>query len=221
MISRELLKLLHARSYEPRAKRDLIRAFRDIIRGRMKERDGQDLINEIIFNAFLGGKLQATRELRQRSATVHKDEFDQIEEGQRKYTADFNKILQDYRTTKQPIFRDFYRRLDVLGQVAVWEFFNKGKISYYREYDLKIRELTAQENDTSHAGVVMWMTALDERVCEECFARDGKIWPLWGVLPMMPLHPGCRCEWEYIPWVRYRRRYLPQKVLPGEVTHAL
>lgn len=38
---------------------------------------------------------------------------------------------------------------------------------------------------------VMWKTASDERVCTECSARDGKVYPL-QYAPVKP-HYGCRC----------------------------
>lgn len=41
---------------------------------------------------------------------------------------------------------------------------------------------------------VRWVTAEDERVCEECQARDGKIYPI-DKLPPKP-HYRCRCTYE-------------------------
>lgn len=38
-----------------------------------------------------------------------------------------------------------------------------------------------------------WVTQKDEKVCEECGPRDGKIYPLDELLKLMPAHYGCRC----------------------------
>ena len=40
---------------------------------------------------------------------------------------------------------------------------------------------------------VMWNTATDERVCEECQALDGQVFPIQK-LPKKP-HVNCRCYW--------------------------
>lgn len=37
----------------------------------------------------------------------------------------------------------------------------------------------------------MWITQKDERVCEDCRPRDGKIYPIGAIRP--PLHYHCRC----------------------------
>lgn len=39
---------------------------------------------------------------------------------------------------------------------------------------------------------VMWVTMQDEKVCEECGPRDGKIYTLDNV-PLWPAHYNCRC----------------------------
>ena len=42
-----------------------------------------------------------------------------------------------------------------------------------------------------------WTTARDSRVCPRCaaldFNRTGKLWTLDEILPLIPLHPQCRC----------------------------
>lgn len=44
------------------------------------------------------------------------------------------------------------------------------------------------------AGVkyVMWVTRKDDRVCPDCHARSGKIYPI-STAPAQPLHYNCRC----------------------------
>lgn len=40
-----------------------------------------------------------------------------------------------------------------------------------------------------------WITAGDDRVCEECDAMAGKIFSIEEARGMIPLHPNCRCDW--------------------------
>ena len=40
---------------------------------------------------------------------------------------------------------------------------------------------------------VKWVTMHDTKVCADCAARDGKIYPITAVL--QPLHWNCRCFW--------------------------
>ena len=49
---------------------------------------------------------------------------------------------------------------------------------------------TYKDNDIKY---VKWVTMHDTRVCADCAARDGKIYPITAVL--QPLHWNCRCFW--------------------------
>jgi SPP1 gp7 family putative phage head morphogenesis protein len=40
-----------------------------------------------------------------------------------------------------------------------------------------------------------WLTAGDERVCEECASREGKVYSLDEASGLIPFHPMCRCCW--------------------------
>ncbi|GAG97404.1 unnamed protein product, partial [marine sediment metagenome] len=42
-------------------------------------------------------------------------------------------------------------------------------------------------------------TALDERVCEECMALHGNVYPISEAHGLIPVHPSCRCT--YVPIV--------------------
>lgn len=40
---------------------------------------------------------------------------------------------------------------------------------------------------------VMWITELDDRVCEDCYGYEGMVFDA-GEAPTCPLHPNCRCH---------------------------
>lgn len=40
-----------------------------------------------------------------------------------------------------------------------------------------------------------WITAEDDRVCDECQAMSGKVFSVAEAHGMIPLHPNCRCNW--------------------------
>ena len=42
---------------------------------------------------------------------------------------------------------------------------------------------------------VKWVTMHDTKVCADCAARDGKIYPITAVLQLLLLHWNCRCFW--------------------------
>lgn len=54
---------------------------------------------------------------------------------------------------------------------------------------------TAASNRYQSAGVEMWqwLSAVDERTCEECGRLDGEVFH-WGEMDIPPLHPQCRCS---------------------------
>lgn len=63
-------------------------------------------------------------------------------------------------------------------------------------------------------GVVIkaeWMTAGDNKVCEQCAALEGNVYTLEQILPLIPRHPMCRCV--ALPW--------KQEWVTGELTGRL
>lgn len=40
-----------------------------------------------------------------------------------------------------------------------------------------------------------WSTAGDDRVCPDCFAREGQVFTVEEARNLIPLHPNCRCTW--------------------------
>ena len=192
-MTQELLQVLHPRAYEPKAKRDLRTTFYSIIQGRANKAAAVEVLGEVVLNAFLGGKLQATRQLKQRHSILHREDFDVMEGAKIRYVQDFNGILSNYNLGKEKLQKS-YARLEVMGQVAVWQLYNLGKVSRFREYDLEVR----RSHHAQEFGHVEVATAAD--CCEKCRAKRGVAFSLWGVLPDLPFHPGCRCELMYVPW---------------------
>lgn len=190
-MSYEILKTLHPRTYEPRAKRDLRSLFWGIIRGKIPSESAWQIIGEMAFNAFLGGRVEAAREIRTRSGFPSRDDLAVIEARTEKFTEDFNRILWDYKFGGETLPRCYWR-LDILGQVLVWELYNRGKLSLFRIVNIRLQRLAQQYGE--RVEYVCWFTALDERVCPECLSLHGSCWPIWATFPIPPIHPGCRCE---------------------------
>ncbi|RLF46817.1 MAG: hypothetical protein DRN20_06765 [Thermoplasmata archaeon] len=61
------------------------------------------------------------------------------------------------------------------------------------------RMLAYQDNGIDR---VIFIATLDERTCDECMNYDGKVFPVTD-MPLVPVHPGCRCTW------------IPETVRPG------
>jgi len=77
------------------------------------------------------------------------------------------------------------RRINALGQTFNFGIFN-GAMKVLGKQNPRMKYF-------------YWVTAEDDRVCAICIAnsrkgRDGRFNVGW-FLPMMPAHPGCRCQW--------------------------
>lgn len=55
-----------------------------------------------------------------------------------------------------------------------------------------VSAIIAERNKTLVDGV-MWLTALDERVCEDCAENEGRVF-VSGTEPACPVHVNCRCH---------------------------
>ena len=198
----ELLPKLRPRKFEPVFHRDLQQLFMNAKRlgPNRAKKDAVRIIRDDVFKAFLGGKLQATRELKERySYSIGDYDLAVIQEMRQRYISDFEAILQDLfaEQEEQP---KLLQRVWAVAVTITWEAYNKGKISTYRQDDEG--KISPEEAPTEPYAVkepyAVWRTAMDERVCEECAEKEDSEWLLWGRLPIMPAHPGCRCEWEYV-----------------------
>ena len=83
-----------------------------------------------------------------------------------------------------------------IGQPAKQKAFARGLRYWHdmtREYSDQITyETTIEAYRSRGVQRVMWLTAEDERVCEECAPRDRRIYPISEVPPRP--HWNCRCE---------------------------
>ena len=78
--------------------------------------------------------------------------------------------------------------------------FRRG-LSYWSRFTANYADIVTDESSLKayrDAGVkrVRWMTADDEKVCDTCRERDGKVYPI-NAIPPKP-HPGCRCWYEAV-----------------------
>jgi len=215
----ELLPKLHPRKFEPVFQRDLHQLFMKAKRlGFTRvEKDAKRIIRDNVFKAFLGGKLQATRELKEHySYSIGDYDLTVIQEMRNRYIEDFAEILRALFLYVPPIPSEeqakLLRRVWAVAVTATWEAYNKGKISTYRQDDegkIRDRGYAAQEELEP---VVYWITQADEKVCEWCSERDGHSWSLWRIIPDMPAHPGCRCQWYYVERPRAPPTYIAMEV---------
>jgi SPP1 gp7 family putative phage head morphogenesis protein len=68
-------------------------------------------------------------------------------------------------------------RCKMIARTEIINAYNQGKMNMYKQAGLTQYE---------------WLTALDERTCEECTDLDGKVFNIGnGQIP--PIHPNCRC----------------------------
>jgi len=206
----ELLPKLRPRKFEPVFQRDLHQLFMDAkkLGPRRAYKDAKRIIRDDVFKAFLGGKLQATRELKERySYSIGDYDLAVIQEMRQRYINDFNAILNDlFRGTEEQ--SKLLQRVWAVAVTATWEAYNKGKISTYRQDDEgKIRE-RGYAAQAQFEPVVYWITAADEKVCAHCSEREGRSWSLWRIVPAMPAHVGCRCEWQYVERPRAPPTYI-------------
>lgn len=78
--------------------------------------------------------------------------------------------------------------------------FRRG-LSYWSRFTANYADIVTDEASLKayrDAGIkrVRWMTAGDERVCDTCRERDGKVYPIHAIPPKP--HPGCRCWYEAV-----------------------
>lgn len=73
-------------------------------------------------------------------------------------------------------------RATTLARTEVIRAHHLANINEYRQYGIELVGVKAE-----------WRTVGDNRVCELCAPRDGKIYSLDKIEPLIPLHPNCRC----------------------------
>ena len=96
---------------------------------------------------------------------------------------DFGRMLQEAEHEEAAIAN----RISMLAHQATWRTLNQGIT------------ITLQiQPPITFDGTLIWTTADDERVCEECEENEGE----YGIeqideLPDIPVHPFCRCFWDF------------------------
>jgi hypothetical protein len=73
-----------------------------------------------------------------------------------------------------------------------------GQVFTYGVYNNAVKVL----GSTGGATYMEWVTMGDDRVCPLCRensqkGNNGRFNPEWFT-PMMPVHPGCRCQWMIV-----------------------
>jgi SPP1 gp7 family putative phage head morphogenesis protein len=74
------------------------------------------------------------------------------------------------------------RRAMILARTETIRAFHLATIQEYRNWGIEGVFVMAE-----------WMTAGDDRVCEDCAGREGQIYTLDEIEPLIPFHPQCRC----------------------------
>lgn len=210
----ELAKTLSPRRLESRLLRDLTHTIET-----SDQNDEVRVIRSTVFNAYQAGKIHAVRELhRQHDYSMGEYDLEAIQEMRVKYLRDVDKIKRE-RILEEPAKTQ--HRIAALASALVWEAYNLGKLSTFRQRAQgKIGQLAitaiiqggsivrAQLAPTER---IFWITETDDRVCDICLGfemvsiqRDG--WNVWDPsIPSIPYdsHPFCRCEYETLETKEY------------------
>ena len=80
------------------------------------------------------------------------------------------------------------RRAETIARTEVIMAHAEGQLDAFEKLGVEELGLTAE-----------WSTAGDDRVCPDCFAREGEIFLIKEARGLIPLHPNCRCTWVPSP----------------------
>jgi len=194
----ELSQVLAPRKLEPRLLRDLT----------ARSDAGRDtrVIRSAVMNALLAGKIRAVRQLH-RHHDYSLGEYDMltVQTLRQKYLNDLRRIRDD-QVYDEPAKTQ--QRLAALSSALVWETYNLGKLSSFRQRsEGKIGDATRRGQmyyvEIDPRDLIFWITEMDDKVCDICMgyemesARIGG-WPIWSQIPSIPddSHPFCRCSYE-------------------------
>ena len=92
---------------------------------------------------------------------------------------DIGRVVEDpeaFRAAGKTVFKTAQQRATLIARTETLRAHNEGRKVFYREVGVK---------------KVKWLTAHDERTCQECGALDGKVFRIEDD-PGLP-HPACRC----------------------------
>jgi SPP1 gp7 family putative phage head morphogenesis protein len=83
-----------------------------------------------------------------------------------------------FRQAGRTVFKSVQYRVEMIARTETLRAHNQGRLKFYEQAGVK---------------KVKWLTAADERVCDVCGPRDGKVFDLAG-FTSPPRHPRCRCQ---------------------------
>lgn len=78
-------------------------------------------------------------------------------------------------------------RIDLIAEDIVMRVFNKSMQFY--AFSPEVAEVLEGLGSTSMG---------DNRVCELCLEREGKVWKPGAFMPNFPFHIGCRCSLDIV-----------------------
>ena len=93
---------------------------------------------------------------------------------------DIGRVVKDkdaFKKAGKTVFKTAQRRATLIARTETLRAHNEGRKVFYREVGI---------------AKVKWMTAHDDRLCNECASLDGKVFKMDEV-PGPPKHPNCRC----------------------------
>ncbi|HOC93355.1 MAG TPA: minor capsid protein [bacterium] len=94
---------------------------------------------------------------------------------------DIGRVVRDpeeFRKAGKTVFKTAQHRMELIARTETLRAHNQGHLKFYQTVGVQKAE---------------WITAGDERMCRECSALDGKLFPV-DKFPNQPLHPACRCS---------------------------
>ena len=84
---------------------------------------------------------------------------------------------EEFRHAGKKVFGKAQTRMELIARTETMRAHSQGQRKFYATVGVQKLE---------------WLTMQDERMCPECAALDGKVYPV-DQFPNQPLHPACRC----------------------------
>jgi SPP1 gp7 family putative phage head morphogenesis protein len=90
--------------------------------------------------------------------------------------------------------------IDTIRQAIMTEFdyFDKVRAARISRTEIIMSSSQGTLEGYAESGVVNkaeFYTAMDERTCDDCNSFHQEVFSLEDAVPMIPLHPNCRCTW--------------------------
>lgn len=88
------------------------------------------------------------------------------------------------KTMRQSLGTISKQRAELIAKSEVIRAHAEGQLDSFEKLGVKELGLRAE-----------FSTALDSRVCPQCAALEGQVYPIEEARGLIPLHPRCRCSW--------------------------